>query len=51
MGKFRSTITYFKMDFPDNQIGNFDEVSVQWDMTLGYTVETKGAAKVRIKTT
>jgi transposase-like protein len=51
MAKFRSTISDLKKDLPDNQIGNFDEVSVQCDMPLGYTVETKGANEVRIKTT
>lgn len=48
MAKFRSTIADLKKDLPDNQIGNFDEVSVQCDMPLGYTVETKGADEVRI---
>ena len=51
MAKFRSTITDLKKDLSDNQIGNFDEVSVQFDMPLGYTVKTKGATEVRIKTT
>ena len=37
--KFKSTITDLKKDLPDN----LDEVSVQFDMPLGYTVETKGA--------
>ena len=44
--KFRSTITDLKKDLPKNQIGNFDEVSVQFDMPLGYTVETKGITVV-----
>ena len=44
--KFRSTITDLKKDLPDNQIGNFYEVSVQLDMPLGYTVETKGTTKI-----
>ena len=42
VAKFRSTIT----DLPDNQIGKFDEVPVQFDMPLEYTVETKGATEV-----
>ena len=49
--KFKSTIADLKKDLPDNQIVDFDEVSVQCDMPLGYTVETKGANEVRIKTT
>ena len=51
VAKFRSIITDLVKDLPDNQIGNFDEVSIQCDMPLGYTVDTKGATKVRIKTT
>ena len=31
VAKFRNTITDLKKDLPDNHIGNFDEVSVQWD--------------------
>ena len=41
VAKFRSTITDLKKDLRDNQIENFNEVSVQFDMPLGYTVETK----------
>ena len=51
VAKFRSTLNDLKKDLPDNQIGNFDEISVQCDMPLGYTVETKGVTEVRIKTT
>jgi transposase-like protein len=51
VAKFRSIITDLVKDLPDNQIGNFDEVSIQCDMPLDYTVDTKGATEVRIKTT
>jgi len=42
VAKFKSIITNLKKDLPDNQIENFDEVSVQWDTPLWYTVETEG---------
>ena len=50
VAKFRSIITDLVKDLPDNQIGNFDEVSIQCDMPLDYTVDTKGATEVREKT-
>ena len=51
MTKFRSVITNLVKALPDNPIGNFIEVSIQCDIPLGYTIDTKGAAEVRIKTT
>ena len=38
---FRSTITDLKKDLPDNQIGNFNEVSIQLYMPLGLLLINK----------
>lgn len=51
MVKLRTNIIKLPEDLPESQIGNFEEVSIKCDISLGYTVDNKDAKEILIKIT